>query len=238
VVVNSKVTHDHVREVGVPEDRIRTIYYGINPDEFRPIQPDERQQARERLAWGTRPTAIFLGALGHDRRKGFDVLFEAWALLAQDPAWDVDLAAVGGGADVPHWQAEAQRRGLAERIRMLGFSKQVPDILAAADLLISPTYYEAYGLGVHEALCRGLPALVTRSAGVAERYPSDMTELLLADPPTPADLAARLRHWRANLEEYRRRVVPFAESLRTRSWGDMARDIVAQVAPLPESASQ
>jgi len=35
--------------------------------------------------------------------------------------------------------------------------------------------------GVHEALCCGLPAIVSASAGVAERYPADRLGLLLAN---------------------------------------------------------
>ena len=59
------------------------------------------------------------------------------------------------------------------------------------------------GLGVHEALCRGLPALVSRTAGVAERYPAGLNGLLIPDPDSAADLADRLRDWRAGLERYR-----------------------------------
>lgn len=239
VIVNSDLTHGHVLALGVAAERMQTVYYGIDPDEFRPVTVEERLTARRRLSWEVdRPTAVFVGSLGHDRRKGFDVLFEAWALLAKESAWDCDLVAVGGGSDVPHWQGRAEQLGLSQRIRMLGFSKQVPDVLAAADLLISPTYYEAYGLGVHEALCRGLPAMVTRSAGVAERYPSDLADLLLDAPPTVEDLAARLRRWRSDQAGYRQRVAPLAELLRARTWSDMSKDFLACVEATPVEAGR
>ena len=51
---------------------------------------------------------------------------------------------------------------LEGRVRFLGFRRDMPAVFAACDLLIHPARYEAYGLAVHEALCRGLPALVTR----------------------------------------------------------------------------
>jgi glycosyltransferase involved in cell wall biosynthesis len=65
---------------------------------------------------------------------------------------------------------------------LLGYREDVATILAASDLLASPTRYEAYGLNVHEAICRGVPALVSRSAGVAERYPPELRSWLLDDP--------------------------------------------------------
>ena len=39
--------------------------------------------------------------------------------------------------------------------------------------MVHPARYEAYGLGVHEAICRGLPAIVSAGAGIAELYPAD-----------------------------------------------------------------
>ncbi|MDK2408772.1 glycosyltransferase [Aphanizomenon sp. PH219] len=54
-------------------------------------------------------------------------------------------------------------------INFLGFRADVPNLLRAADCLVAPTRYEAYDLGVHEALCCGLPAIVSADAGVDER---------------------------------------------------------------------
>src|SRR5205823_4663985 len=140
-----------------------------------------------------------------DRRKGFDVLFEAWSLLWRT-GWDGLLLVVGAGEELPVWEQRAA--GLGESIRFLGFRKDVPRILAAGDLLVSPTRYEAYGLGVHEALCAGLPALVSRSAGVAEQYPTELQPLLLSDPENASSLAESLRQWRKDPEVWRSRVTP------------------------------
>jgi glycosyltransferase involved in cell wall biosynthesis len=93
-------------------------------------------------------------------------------------------------------------------------------------VLVHPARYEAYGLGVHEALCSGLPAFVTRSAGVAERIPAALDELLLDDPPRAEDLAARLRRWNGSVDEHRLRIAGLGAELRRRSWSDMAREIV------------
>jgi glycosyltransferase involved in cell wall biosynthesis len=111
-------------------------------------------------------------------------------------------------------------------MRFLGFRQDMPVVFGACDLLIHPARYEAYGLAVHEALCRGLPALVTATAGVAERYPADLSQLLLQDPTSVTELTARLAAWRedAGIAE---RVADFAARLRSRTWDHMAREIVA-----------
>ena len=100
-----------------------------------------------------------------------------------------------------------------------------PDVLAACDALVAPSRYEAYGLAVHEALACGLPALVSEGAGVAERYPADLADLLLRDGADAREIAASLRAWRANAERARERVAAFSSELRARSWDDMAREI-------------
>jgi glycosyltransferase involved in cell wall biosynthesis len=124
---------------------------------------------------------------------------------------------------------------LSERVRLMGFTKHVRNVLTAADALVSPTHYDAYGLGVHEALCCGLPAFVTRSAGVAERYPDELADLLLDDPPKAEDLVLRLQRWRADMTGYRARVADFSQLLRQRRWTDMSREIVELITTDRES---
>ncbi|MEP7339467.1 MAG: glycosyltransferase family 4 protein, partial [Acidobacteriota bacterium] len=228
VITNSESARQQVIEkLGLPPNRVRAIYYGADACAFRPPTPEEKQRARRHFQWSAdQPLAIFIGALGHDRNKGFDLLFAAWEQLCQQGKWDVNLVAFGGGAEVELWREQASQKGLASRVKMMGFSKEIATALTGADILISPSHYEAYGLGVQEALCCGLPALVTRTAGVAEHYPPELHNLLLNDPPQVEDLVTRLRQWRGNMAEERCRVAQLSRTLRQRSWSDMAREIV------------
>jgi glycosyltransferase involved in cell wall biosynthesis len=224
-ICNSNRTRsDAIEKLGVAPQRAVTVYYGTDPDQFPLITGEERAAARARLGWDDRPRGVFVGALG-DTRKGFDTLYAAWRDLCRESSWDASLAVVGAGATLDAWRDRAAADGLEARISFLGFRTDVPDILAAADLLIHPARYEAYGLAPHEALCRGLPTIVSAIAGVSERYPPDLADLILTDPENPAELAERLRHWRANRESLAVRVRPLADELRARTWADMARDI-------------
>ena len=82
--------------------------------------------------------------------------------------------------------------------------------------------YESYGLNVQEELCRGVPAIVSVGAGVAERYPSNLRDLLLPDPENVDDLVCRMLIWRSSVDYWRERVAGFSKELRTYSWQDMA----------------
>ena len=184
--------------------------------------------ARLQLGWEDRPWVGFVGQLGN-RIKGFDTLYAAWRGLCHDPRWDANLAVVGGGADLPGWAAQAATHGLAGRIRFLGYRTDVPDILAACDALAHPARYDAYGMAVHEAICRGLPVVVSSAAGVSERYPSELADLVVPDPDDPGGLADRLRAWRRDMEGWPGRVAGLATTLRAYTWDDMAADFVRAV---------
>ena len=110
-------------------------------------------------------------------------------------------------------------------MRFLGFRRDMPSVLAACDVLIHPARYEAYGLAVHEAICRGLPAVVTADAGVAEQYPQDLECPLLRDPNSAAELEAHLLAWRGDAD-IPHHVAAVASRLRAPSWDHMSRDIV------------
>src|SRR5207244_3413572 len=83
-----------------------------------------------------------------------------------------------------------------------------------------------YGLAVQEALCSGVPVFVSAVAGIAERYPSDLRELLLPDAGDAAELANRLTRWQRDPQRFAPALARFASELRDRSWEQMARDIV------------
>jgi glycosyltransferase involved in cell wall biosynthesis len=210
---------------------MRTIYYGTDAARLSIVTPHERASARRALGWARdRPVAIFVGALG-DNRKGLDRAFDAWKRLCADPSWDVDLAIAGTGAAAVEWRRRAASGAASGRIRFLGFRTDIPRVLAATDLLIHPARYEAYGLGAHEALCRGIPAMIAGTAGIAELYPRDLQPLLVDDVEQSDELVERLRTWRADAAGFAARVRPFADRLRSRSWHDMAEEFIRAVEP-------
>ncbi len=222
VIANSNATRrDIIQRIGVAPDRVRTVYLGVDPTRFRPPSAADRATAREDLGWtDERPRVLFVGALG-DRRKGFDTLFRTWTILCRSSGWDAVLVVVGAGAELARWEARAADGGLRERITFLGYRKDVPRILMASDALVSPVRYEPYGLNVHEALCSGLPAFVSRAAGVAERYPDSLNDLLLDDPEDDAALASALRRWRQDPSRVARQTLSLSESLRAWTWREM-----------------
>lgn len=231
IIANSERTHcDLIRRNLITSAKVCPVYYGIDSSTFYPANSEEVRSLRQQLGLPLdRPILVFVGALG-DRRKGFDVLFETWEHLCQDSSWDAHLLVIGQGAELPHWQQQLVEKGLSDRIDFLGFRSNVPNILRASDCLVAPTRYEAYGLGVHEALCCGIPAIVSATAGVAERYPKELAYLLLSDVNSVPQLVDKLYHWQSNQMRYQQLVqTKVAPQLRSETWDYMAQRILQAI---------
>lgn len=96
-------------------------------------------------------------------QKGLDVLLAAaqeWADRRPQPV----LAVAGAGP------LEAELRALAARgaapVRFLGPREDVPDLLAAADVVVLPSRWEARALVAQEALAAGRPLVATSVGGL------------------------------------------------------------------------
>ncbi len=248
VITNSRRTRDDVLQAvpGVRPDRVLPIYYGADP-RWSPADDQQRRDARVEFAFpADKPLVAFVGGLGLDNRKGFDTLLAAWVQLCRRRDWDADLLLAGGGKATASLAQQVAQAGVANRVRLLGFTDRIFQLLAAVDLLVSPVRYEPYGLNVQEAICRGLPALVTACAGVAEQYQPQQLEMVLPNPDDADDLARRLLLSRADPQGWRQKFQPLSQQLRARTWEQMSQDILAAAesmdrtvnhpAPLPSAA--
>jgi glycosyltransferase involved in cell wall biosynthesis len=234
VIANSESTRTGiVEQFGISRDRVRTVYFGSDPA-WGPVHSAERLAARASLGIPRDiPVVAFVGALGADVNKGFDVLWSAWSHLRASGCWDGHLLVAGGGWRLGWWRREAERGDASSTVRFLGLASRVREVLAASDLLVSPVRYEAYGLNVHEALCCGLPVMVTRTAGVVERFDPALADGLLPEQVTAEGLADRLRAWRRDMHGWRERAASTARRIRARSWTEMAAEFVDAVHQMP-----
>jgi hypothetical protein len=229
VIANSERTRqDVMRCFKLDSSRIVRIYLGADPTR-KNVTPEERERAR---AWlnlsATRKVMSFVGALGHDQNKGLETIWSAWHdLCSSTKDWNVDLVIAGGGRGVESWRARVKRSGFEARVRVLGFTDRIQDVLAASDLLVSPVKYEAFGLNVHESICRGIPAMVTSSAGIAELYSADCAPMLLNAPPDVGDLRGKLMSWNKRVPHWKAAFEDLGSRIRLYTWRDMAADLVA-----------
>jgi glycosyltransferase involved in cell wall biosynthesis len=189
VTVADAVGADLVRLYGVSSDVTTTIHNGYSPDEFSPQRRQAlRSSARAQFGYGD-SDVVALMAANELARKGFDVLLEAQALVANP---HLHLLLVGRAPITPSLSQRIQDLGLADRVRYAGSQSDMGRVHATADLFVLPTQYEAFALSIVEALASGLPVITTRTPGAEDRIVDRQNGRILDDPRSPPELAQLL----------------------------------------------
>jgi glycogen synthase len=125
-------------------------------------------------------------------KKGFDLLLEAFALLAPRRP-DLGLVLAGDGPGRTGLAAHAARLGVADRVHFAGAlgRAEVAWAMAAADVFVLPSRVEPFGIVVLEALRAGRPVVVSSRGGAGEIVRHER-EGLVADPLDSAQLAGAI----------------------------------------------
>jgi glycosyltransferase involved in cell wall biosynthesis len=89
------------------------------------------------------------------------------------------------------YEAHARARGVADRVRFVGFHEDVRPAVADFDVLVLPSRQEPYGRSILEAMALGTPVVASRVGGVPEIL-SHGADALLVPPGDPAALAEAL----------------------------------------------
>ncbi len=179
--------------LGLPRDRFATVPNGFDPRLFRPLEVDRaavwrRVLVSEPRGWGPgqqpgsvryREDAVaaiaggtVLLAVGRFTEvKRLPLLLEAFAAVRSRVKQPVSLVLVGGHPG--EWEGEhpadtIDRLGLAN-VFLAGWHDhaELPELLAAADALVLPSYRESFGQVLVEAMACGLPTIAAASPGPA-----------------------------------------------------------------------
>ena len=102
-------------------------------------------------------------------RKGQHQLIEAVKRLVDD-GLDVTLDLIGTGDALEVNRQQAERLGVAERVRFAGYvpREDIAAHYAAAHVFVLPSYNEGMSVATLEAMAAGLPVIITRTGGTAE----------------------------------------------------------------------
>lgn len=152
-------------DLGLPPERVHLAPYVVD-NQFFASRAAQADRAARRRGWAideATPAALFCGKL------------VAWK-RPQDPiraiarTKDVHLVVAGEGPLRRSLEDLAEQLGVSDRVRFLGFINQtdLPEIYAAADVLVLPSEFEPFGLVVNEAFACGTPAVVTDACGSAD----------------------------------------------------------------------
>jgi mannosylfructose-phosphate synthase len=224
-----------VKDYDVPSDKVHMVPPGYDDHRFYPVSEASRMPVRQRLGFKGK-VVLALGRLA--RNKGYDLLIDAFALVAQREPQAVLHLAVGGKEMNENEQTilaelheRAAQSGYADRIQFGSFvaDEDLADYYRAADVFVLCSRYEPFGMTAIEAMASGTPTVVTVHGGLY-RALSFGRHALFADPLDREDLGITIakvfRHPRLQMR-LGRMGAHKARSLFT--WTGIAHQIVAAV---------
>jgi glycosyltransferase involved in cell wall biosynthesis len=224
VVVGSRQELDHARDsLHISSSRLRLIPMGVDLG-----APADRAAARRLLE--AEESEFVVGFVGRlVAQKNPERLADVFAQVAAE-APNARFRVVGQGLLREELQGHLDRRGLRDRVRLLG-GRDSRALMPGFDCLVCTSDYESYGLIFPESLAAGVP-LVTPPVGVAQEAVIEgetgfltsfdaadiaraVLKLMALDAPTRARMAVRCREHarRFDFAETARRMRALYESV-------------------------
>lgn len=180
--------------------KVTVVHNDVDPARLN-ATPNADQAVRTELGISDDAPIILSGG-GLEYRKGVDILLYALAQLHPPIAGKVGGKAVapnvqpvaliaGTGPDGDKLRCLANDLGLSQSIRFLGFRRDLPSIMAAADVFVLSSRWEGGPMVVLEAMVMGTPVVATTIGRVPELI-EDGVHGLLVPPENPQPLAEAL----------------------------------------------
>jgi len=165
-------------------DRVVTVLNGVDVDRFTGAGTGAAVRDEFRIPDHTVLCAT-IGRLSDD--KGLMCLLDA-ARKVRDRRDDVFWLVAGRGPLADDFRKRIKEMGLDRQVVLAGYRTDVPELLAAADMLVVASTSEGCPVVVLEAMAAGVPVIATRVGGTPEVVRDQTTGLIV--PPGRSDLIA------------------------------------------------
>ena len=196
VITDSKSSAQEVRTIfKVAASKMRSVYPGVDTDVFRRLDGHRKEGGH----------MIMVGRTG-DRKKGILYLLQALLLLKGD---DVDIKLTIVDKVTPgdsYALALIKKYGLEDMVTFTGriTTEELVREYSSAEIAITPSVYEGFGLPAAEAMACGLPVVATTAGALPEVVMGGETGILV--PPHDPHALARAIKRLFNDEPLRRRM--------------------------------
>ena len=140
--------------------------------------------------YGMEPGAVIVGVVARlEPEKGHPTLLEAWPLVLREVP-NAYLLIVGEGGQREALERQARDLRVAHRVVFTGRRDDVPAVTAALDCAVLPSYREAQGLTILEAMALARPVVASNVGGIPEMIDDGVSGLLVPPHDAPALAAA------------------------------------------------
>ena len=182
-ICNSKLMQDDlVERYGVARDRLPIIYPGYRPEQFNHAdQARYRDTVRAELGCNG-DVLIGLVTSGDYRKRGLDILLEAYAGLESSLQQSSRVLVLGKQGGASAFVERARALGIADRFSFVAHTREPQRYFHALDICVHPARIEEFGQSVQEAMACGVPLVTSRRVGATELLPRALYDALPVGP--------------------------------------------------------
>ncbi|HEV8488510.1 MAG TPA: glycosyltransferase [Candidatus Limnocylindrales bacterium] len=187
LIAVSRSIERKIHDEGRATTRVRMIYNGVDLERYDHQEPC----CTLRDDYGMEPGSQIVGVVARlEPEKGHPTLIEAWPLVLRSVP-DAYLLVVGEGSRREELERQVRELRIAHRVVFTGRRDDVPGVTAALDVAVLPSYREAQGLTILEAMALSRPVVASNVGGIPEMIEDGVTGLLVP-PGDPVALAAAI----------------------------------------------
>jgi len=184
LIAVSRMIERKIHDEGRTGAAVRLIYNGVDLSRYDHQEPCCTLPEE----YGLEPGSELVGVVARlEAEKGHPTLLEAWPLVLRAVP-DTYLLIVGEGSRRETLEAQARDLRIAHRVVFTGRRDDVPAVTAALDVAVLPSYREAQGLSILEAMALARPVVASNVGGIPEMITDGETGLLV--PPHDAEALA------------------------------------------------
>ena len=190
VTVNSKsVWNDVLVRDNVDPKKLVLIYNGVDHSNFD-VPREVRVELRKKTGFTHSHKVVTVVANLIPYKGHAELLDAAAAVLDQIPSSRFWLVGRDRGIE-KYLKQKARELGILNRVIFAGERSDIPNILAASDILVLPSHEEGFSNVILEAMAAGLPLVATRVGGAQEAVLDGVTGWLV-QPNRPKELATKI----------------------------------------------
>jgi glycosyltransferase involved in cell wall biosynthesis len=221
IAVSSWVKQELIDMTGIKENMIEVVPNGIDMTAFYPRPRGESVVLIQPFSF-RRPYVLYVSRIEHPA-KNHVKLIEAFGIFKEKTRYPHRLVLAGGDSKGAEKVKEAARASPYRKdIFFTGHfpAASLPELYSGSDIVVIPSMYEGFGMGILEAMASGVPVACARAASLPEAAGH---AALYFDPMNAEDMAERMITLTANRDVHRNCRRKGLEQARNFSWDICAK---------------
>jgi glycosyltransferase involved in cell wall biosynthesis len=177
IIAISEAVNIYFRKVFPSTVNIKTIHYGINPEEFLQSKKSDIRIFRHNLS--LEPNVLVFCCIARlTKQKSIDILLKSFAKYKFNNEYLSKLLIIGEGELKKNLQQLASKLNIIDNVIFLGFRDDIATAMSSIDVFVLTSRYEGFGLVLLEAMAASKPIVATSVSAIPEIVLNNKTGLL------------------------------------------------------------